>query len=402
MQAMQRYRLGTFPCDTADMTRNTISALFPIRLGTHFVPLHSPDSADSLIFFSPESESARRNRRGIHPERLKQAAISGTFKAVCCFRIHMPFITKLRRRLAALALALPGLLPAQTPSPATNAAPVYPPPPAGIVVLHDVVIGRGGDRDLHAEIAYPQDATGPLPAVIYIHGGGWSGGSYKDMPVLQLAKAGYFAASIEYRLSNVAKWPAQIQDCKLGVRWLRANAAKYHVDPNRIGAWGGSAGGHLVACLGTMADVKDYEGDGGYPGVSSAVQAVVDFFGPTDFTDPRIDLYPPSSVRLAEGLFGVSHDQNPELWKSGSPTAYVKAGDPPILIVHGDADQVVPVAQAILFDAALTQAGVPHQLIIVKNGGHGFAPRPGTTIVPGNGEIDQAVYAFLAKYLKGP
>ena len=115
-------------------------------------------------------------------------------------------------------------------------------------MLRDVVFGKGGDRDLHAEIAYPKNATGPLPAVIYIHGGGWVGGSYKQAPILELAKAGYFAASIEYRLSNVAKWPAQIQDCKLGVRWLRTNAAKYNVDPNRIGAWGASAGGHL-GCL---------------------------------------------------------------------------------------------------------------------------------------------------------
>ena len=95
-----------------------------------------------------------------------------------------------------------------------------------------MVIGKGGGRDLHAEVAYPKDVMGPLPAVIYIHGGGWIGGSQKQSPILELAKAGYFAASIEYRLSNEAKWPAQIQDCKLGVRWIRANAAKFNVDPN--------------------------------------------------------------------------------------------------------------------------------------------------------------------------
>ena len=219
-------------------------------------------------------------------------------------------------------------------------------------------------------------------------------------PSLPSPKPAIFAASIEYRLDNVAKWPAQIQDCKLGVRWLRANAVKYNVDPNRIGVWGASAGGHLVACLGTMADVKEYEGDGGYPGVSSSVQAVVDFFGPTDFITPT--LYTPEALRLTTGLFGVPRDQNPDLWKSGSPVFYVKAGDPPMLLVHGDSDTLVPLAQSTVFDEALTKAGVPHELIVVKNAGHGFAPMPGTTIAPSNQEINQAVAAFFAKYLKTP
>ena len=296
------------------------------------------------------------------------------------------------------ALTVPVL--AQTHAPVTNAAPVYPAPPKGIAVLRDVVMGKGGNADLHAEMAWPKDAVAPMPAVIYIHGGGWIGGSYKGGPLLHLAQNGYFAASIEYRLSNVAKWPAQIEDCKLAVRWLRANAAKYHVDPNRIGVWGESAGGHLVTCLGTMADVKDYEGTGGYPGVSSAVQAVVDFYGPTDFTVHGI--YTPEASQLTQGLFGVPRDENPGLWKSGSPIDYVKAGDPPMLLVHGDSDELVPLAQSTAFDAALTQAGVPHQFLIVKNAGHGFRPKPGTTIDPTNAGIQKAVDSFLAKYLKTP
>jgi acetyl esterase/lipase len=288
---------------------------------------------------------------------------------------------------------------AQTNTPPANPAPVPPPPPEGIEVLHDVVIGQGGGRDLHAEVAYPKDATGPLPAVIYIHGGGWVGGSHRQAPIYVLAKAGYFAASIEYRFSSEAKWPAQIQDCKLGVRWLRANAAKYNIDPNKIGVWGASAGGHLVTCLGTMADVKEYEGDGGYPGVSSAVQAVVDFYGPTDFITPQI--YSDQAKNLTQGLFGVPREQNPDLWKSGSPYFYVKAGDPPMLLVHGDADTLVPLAQSTEFDEALTKANVPHQLIVVKNGEHGFKPLPNTTTSPSNAEIGKDVLAFFDKYLRG-
>jgi acetyl esterase/lipase len=296
----------------------------------------------------------------------------------------------------ALALAFSPLLSAQTNAPAATP----PPAPSDLVVLHDVVFGKGGAQDLHAEIVYPKNASGPMPAIIHIHGGGWIGGSYKSGDLAHFARAGYFAASIEYRLSNVAKWPAQIQDCKCAVRWLRANAAQYNVDPNRIGVIGESAGGHLVACLGTMADVKEDEGDGGYPGVSSAVQAVVDFYGPTDFVTP--DIYTDEAKRLTMGLFGVTREQDPALWKSGSPVFYVKAGDPPFLIVHGDADPLVPLAQSTVFDAALTKAGVPHQLLVIKNGMHGLGPLPGTKIDPGWKVINQTVMDFFAKYLAAP
>jgi acetyl esterase/lipase len=267
-----------------------------------------------------------------------------------------------------------------------------------IAVENRLVFGKGGAVDLHADLAYPKHASAPTPAIIHIHGGGWIGGDYHDGRLTHWAHEGYFAASIEYRLSNVAKWPAQIQDCKCAVRWLRANAAKYNVDPNRIGVIGESAGGHLVDCLGTMADVKAYEGDGGYPGVSSAVQAVVDFFGPTDFITP--DIYSDEAKRLTMGLFGVPRDQDEALWKSGSPVFYVAANDPPFLLVHGDADPLVPLAQSQVFAAALAKAGVPHQLLIVKNGVHGLGPQPGTQIDPGWPVIGKTVEDFFAKFLK--
>jgi acetyl esterase/lipase len=300
-----------------------------------------------------------------------------------------PFSALLLAVFALSCAALHG----QTPAPAVA-------PDADIVVLHDVVIGKGGGRDLHAEIAYPKNATVPLMPVIFIHGGGWIAGDNKRSPIELLAKAGFFAASIEYRLSNEAKWPAQIQDCKLAVRWLRANAAKYNLNPDRIGVMGESAGGHLVACLGTMADVKEYEGDGGYPGVSSAVQAVVDFYGPTDFTQAGI--YSADAIKVTEMLFGAPYAQNPDLWKSGSPLYYVKAGDPPVLMVHGDKDGLVPIAQSEVFDAALTKAGVPHQLIVVKNGNHGFIPVANTVIEPSRADINKYVVDFFYQYLKGP
>jgi acetyl esterase/lipase len=283
------------------------------------------------------------------------------------------------------------LFAAALPLEAQNAA------PADIVAQKDFVYGKGGDRDLHADFAYPKNATAPMPAIIRIHGGGWIGGSYHWGDLGRIAQRGYFVASIEYRLDNVAKWPAQIQDCKCAVRWLRANAAKYNVDPNRIGVIGDSAGGHLVACLDTMDGVKAYEGDGGYPGVSSAVQAVVDYYGPTDFFTPGI--YSEQAKLITMALFGVGRDQDPALWKSGSPLFYVKAGDPPVLMVHGDADRLVPLAQSQVFAAALTKAGVPNQLLIVHNGGHGFGAVPGTKIDPSWPVINQTTMDFFAKYL---
>ena len=287
----------------------------------------------------------------------------------------------------------------------TNVSPPAPPaPPApaqsGINTQHDVVFGKGGDRDLHADIAWPKSATAPTPAIIHIHGGGWAGGSYHGGGIEHFAQAGYFAASIEYRLDGVAKWPAQIQDCKCAVRWLRANAAKYNIDPNRIGVIGESAGGHLVACLDTMANVPQYEGDGGYPGVSSAVQAVVDFYGPTDLT--HAGNYSLQAILITRGLFGVPYEQNPDLWKSASPVDYVVAGDPPVLMVHGDADKLVPLAQSQVFAAALTKAGVPNQLLVIHNGGHGLGAAPGTKIDPGWPVINQTVLDFFAKYLAKP
>jgi acetyl esterase/lipase len=271
-------------------------------------------------------------------------------------------------------------------------------------VIHDVEIGTGGGRTLHAEIARPKDPPAtPMPAVLWIHGGGWSGGSHKSNRAATLAAKGYFTASIEYRLSGEAKWPAQIEDCKLGVRWLRANAKKYNVNPDRIGCWGSSAGGHLVACLGTMDDAR-FEGSGGHAGVSSRVQAVVDYCGPSDFTEGSAGIQGGTADKDSTaplGLFGVPFREKPALWKDGSPALYVKRSNPPFLIVHGDKDKTVPVAHGQKLAAALKKAGAPVELIIVKGGGHGMTAGPGEPPAEPNREaLDAAVLAFFDKVLK--
>jgi len=238
--------------------------------------------------------------------------------------------------------------------------------PDTVELLHDVVIGKGGDRLLHAEVARPAKTPAHLmPAAIIIHGGGWSSGSQKDSKMYTfMAAHGYFAASIEYRLTGEAKWPAQIEDCKLAVRWLRANAAKYHVDPNRFVAIGGSAGGHLAVCVGVMDKESEFEGHGGYPGVRSRVQAVIDFNGPTHFTDNSPD------------LFGTDPSLKPDAYQKASPLNYIRPGLPPFLVVHGDKDPVVPIEHSQSLVAALQKAGVPVKFIVVKGGGHDLNPSP--------------------------
>ena len=288
--------------------------------------------------------------------------------------------------------SIPPKRPRHAPHPATSSAELQ--------VDNAVVFGKGGTQDLHCEIIYPKGATKPLGAVVVVHGGGWIKGSYLGSIAGPLARHGYFAMSIEYRLSDVAKWPAQIQDCECAVRYLRANAAKYHIDPDRIAAFGGSAGGHLVACLGTMANVPADEGDGGNPGVSSAVQAVVDWYGPTDFIRPGVDSS--ASRNLEEGLIGVPLSQNPALWKSASPLYHVAAGDPPMFMAHGLSDTLVPPASSIELDAALAKAGVPHQLLLVKNAGHDFGQVGADPIDPPFAEIERQSFAFLDRYIGPP
>ena len=306
---------------------------------------------------------------------------------------------------------------AQAVSPTLGAAAPAPTPifkgweriPETVNVLHDVEIGKGGDQVLHAELAWPKTPPKtPMPAILWIHGGGWRGGNHKPNKAIYFAERGYFTASIEYRLGWVVKWPNEIQDCKLGVRWLRANAAKYQVDPERVGCWGESAGGNLVACLGTMND-PNLEGQGGYPGVSSKVQAVVDWCGPVDFTKGGFnddnELVPPAERKKATGtiagLLGVAFDKDPEAWKDASPITHIGPGTAPFLIVHGEKDPLVSISQSTRFAAALQQAGLPAELIVVKNGNHGLFSPPGMPqATPGVPEVLSRMAAFFDKTLK--
>src|SRR5207244_11706124 len=157
-------------------------------------------------------------------------------------------------------------------------------PPAGVLYEKDVEFGRGGDTALQLDMARPEKADKRLPCIVVIHGGGWRGGNFKvHVPdIFDFANHGYVSATVQYRLVPAAQWPAQIEDVKCAVRYLRANADKYGIDRDRFGAIGFSAGAHLSMLLGTMDKKDGLEGSGGNPNESSKVQAVVSYFGPTD------------------------------------------------------------------------------------------------------------------------
>jgi acetyl esterase/lipase len=218
-------------------------------------------------------------------------------------------------------------------------------------------------------------------------------GSKDGCPAVWLTGRGYAVASINYRYSQQAVFPAQIEDCKAAIRWLRANAAKYHIDPDRVGVWGASAGGHLVALLGTAGAAKDLEGKGGNADQSSRVQCVVDWFGPTDLV--KIDRQPEKADTAVAKLIGGPLKDNREKAKKASPMTYVDKNSAPFLIMHGDKDNVVPLDQSEILADALKKAGVEVKLQVIKNNGHGG---PGFSTPESRKMIEE----FFDKHLKGP
>jgi acetyl esterase/lipase len=266
--------------------------------------------------------------------------------------------------------------------------------PENVILERDVEYGKAGDRSLKLDILRPKDVPAdPLPVIVFVHGGGWRGGNKAHgIPLLApfAATGKYFCVSVSYRFSNEAVWPAQIHDCKAAIRWLRASAKRYHIDPDRIGCWGISAGGHLVSLLGATGDVQELEGNCGSAGFSSRVACVVDFCGPTDLL--AFALLPDGeSPKLIQQLIGGSFAEKREVAKAASPLSYVSKDDAPILIVHGTKDHLVPFAQAETFYAALKKAGVAATLVRIEGGGHGN----------GGPEAHARVTAFFDKYLRG-
>ncbi len=264
-----------------------------------------------------------------------------------------------------------------------------------MTIYRDLDYAGNGYRRQRLDLYLPP-AAGPLPLLIWVHGGAFRMGSKADKVPLSYVEDGFAVASLNYRLSQQALFPAQIVDVKAAVRWLRAHAAAYNIDPNRFGAWGESAGGHLVAMLGVSGHVTEFE-VGEHLNVSSHVQAVVDHFGPTDFL--QMDAH-----RLAGGmvhdvadspeseLVGGPIQEHPERVAAANPVTYVRGDAAPFLIVHGDQDPLVPYHQSVLLKAALESAGVPVSFYTVAGEGHGNFRDP---------EVAVMTRDFLLKHLKG-
>ena len=254
-----------------------------------------------------------------------------------------------------------------------NRAPVL---PEGTQVDKDIVYETVGDRELPLDLYRPARSTGPLPLIIWIHGGGWRNGSKNGIQAASnVLKHGYALASVEYRLSGEAIFPAAIEDCKAAVSFLRHNAKKYGLDPDRFGVWGSSAGGHLVALLGVTNDVSDFDTHSITQKASPKVQAVCNWFGPSDFLrmndfKGRMDH---DAADSPESLFiGASIQDHPEKTQRANPITYVSPSDPPMLLMHGSKDGLVVYNQSELLYAALQKAGVQSKLYKVVNGDHGF------------------------------
>lgn len=232
--------------------------------------------------------------------------------------------------------------------------------------IRDIAYVPGGGNDQKLDLYLPATGTN-WPLIVWIHGGGWTEGSKENPPGLGLLRHGFALASLNYRLSQEAVFPAQLIDCKAAIRWLRTHAPDNGINPNRIGVWGASAGGHLAALLGTTGDVKEFD-RGENRGVSSRVQAVCDWFGPTDFSS---DLTQDQASSLEARLIGGPIAQNLEKAQRANPIRYISKDDPPFLIMHGDKDPVVPLKQSQLLADALQKAGVRVSFHVVAGGGHG-------------------------------
>ncbi len=257
----------------------------------------------------------------------------------------------------------------------------------------------GGGRPLRLHLVRPAPLPArTLPVVVWIFGGRWQVGTPESgLPHLtRLARRGYAGAAIEYRYSSEAPFPAQLEDCKCADRFLRANAVRLHLDPDRIGVWGPSADGHLAALLGTTADRAELEGAGGWPGWSSRVQAVCDWYGPTDFL--QMDRAGSAIVHDAPDspescLIGAPIQARPDLAARANPITYITGDEPPFLIMHGDRDRLVPPHQSELLYVALRAHGVDATLHLIADAGHG-GPEFETEAVR------QTVEAFFDRVLK--
>ena len=265
--------------------------------------------------------------------------------------------------------------------------------PDTVIVEKGIEYANPDDQHLQLNLARPKTGDGPFPAIVCIHGGGFRAGKREsyDGLIVRLAEQGYVAITVTYRLAPKYQFPAAVHDTKAAVRWVRANAAKYKIDPSRIGTTGGSAGGHLAQFLGVTAGVKEFEGDGGNPAESSAVACVGNVYGPSDFTKSY-----GKSVDAAEVLplfLGGNLEKARKLHLKASPLYWVTPVAAPTLCIHGTLDKYVAHEQAVWLVDKMNAAGAEAELLTLEGAGHGFKGKDAET-------ADKALMAYFNKKLK--
>jgi acetyl esterase/lipase len=266
--------------------------------------------------------------------------------------------------------------------------------------LRDIEYARVGEHrlllDLYLPPAAKADAPKP-PLIVWVHGGAWRGGSKADVPLRPLVDAGYAVASIDYRLSTVAPFPAQAHDIKAAIRFLRAKQQEYGYDARRVAVAGNSAGGHLAALVGVTNGNKELEGTvGDHLDQSSDVQAIVSLYGMSDLTTILAQSTPHGlevRVPALQLLLGGQPDQKPELARLASPVFHVDAKDPPLLLIHGDQDPQAPINQSHELQGKYEALRLPHRFVVIHGAGHG-----GKAFF--DAERMELIRSFLAEHLK--
>ncbi len=272
----------------------------------------------------------------------------------------------------------------------------------GLEYLEALAYREPGGRPLLLDVCRPEgvEAGAGLPGVLYLHGGGWRSGSRsRSLPeVTALARRGFVVFNADYRLSGEAPFPAAIQDVRCALAWARRHAAAYGADPARLGLFGTSAGGHLALLAALAPAGAPFDAAGGACGPFEPPAAVVSWYGPTDFLDEAYEDAGRRDGPVAAWL-GATRSEDPELYRLASPVAHVDAEDPPVLLIHGEADALVPLGQARVLAEVLERTGVPVELLRVANAGHGFQPAdPSRPIEPGW----EAILERTASWLREP
>ncbi|MFC5548742.1 alpha/beta hydrolase fold domain-containing protein [Massilia aerilata] len=316
--------------------------------------------------------------------------------------------------LAAVLLLVSAGTAAQPPAPESytaattykKLAPAYPfiriagsEAPASVRALTGITYVQRGGHALQLDLYLPaQPKAGPVPGIVFVHGGGWRAGVRANFApmAIRMAERGYAAAAISYRLSPEALYPAAVQDARVAVRWMRTHAAEYGIDPSKIAIGGGSAGGHIAALAGVSGDAARFDPDGGPGTVSSAVQAIVNIDGLSDFTSEAARRYEDDPARQpssAGAWFGGRYAAMPALWREASPLFYVNAKTPPVLFIGSAQPRFSSGREEMV--ARMREVGVPSRVVLLPETPHSF-----WLFEPWIGPTVEATVAFLDAYLR--